>query len=84
METVGTNAGGSQQNTSALAGQPNVTTTPLGQKSPHVKRAKWHLGIRSQSRPGSHFNLIGSVNERGFLSDRIFKISEFLSNLLIT
>ena len=22
------------------------------QKSPHMKRAKWHLGIRSQSRPG--------------------------------
>jgi len=29
--------------------QSSVTTLP---KSPHVKRAKWHLGIRSQSRPG--------------------------------
>jgi 5'-AMP-activated protein kinase catalytic alpha subunit len=25
--------------------------SPQGSKSPHVKRAKWHLGIRSQSNP---------------------------------
>uniref|UniRef100_A0A0M3JWA8 AdenylateSensor domain-containing protein n=1 Tax=Anisakis simplex TaxID=6269 RepID=A0A0M3JWA8_ANISI len=30
---------------------PSTTVTPVSQKSPHVKRAKWHLGIRSQSRP---------------------------------
>uniref|UniRef100_A0A0N5AVL9 non-specific serine/threonine protein kinase n=1 Tax=Syphacia muris TaxID=451379 RepID=A0A0N5AVL9_9BILA len=39
------------QNVSMLGGQPNIAAIPLGQKSPHVKRAKWHLGIRSQSRP---------------------------------
>ncbi|VDK74576.1 unnamed protein product, partial [Gongylonema pulchrum] len=27
---------------------PNLA---MPQKSPHVRRAKWHLGIRSQSRP---------------------------------
>uniref|UniRef100_A0A0M3HST6 AdenylateSensor domain-containing protein n=1 Tax=Ascaris lumbricoides TaxID=6252 RepID=A0A0M3HST6_ASCLU len=30
---------------------PNSNITQANQKSPHVKRAKWHLGIRSQSRP---------------------------------
>lgn len=30
---------------------PPQPTTPQQPKSPHVKRAKWHLGIRSQSRP---------------------------------
>lgn len=33
-----------QQGTSQTQGQQQP-------KSPHVKRAKWHLGIRSQSRP---------------------------------
>jgi len=30
---------------------PSPNSSSTGPKSPHVKRAKWHLGIRSQSRP---------------------------------
>uniref|UniRef100_A0A0R3RXA2 non-specific serine/threonine protein kinase n=1 Tax=Elaeophora elaphi TaxID=1147741 RepID=A0A0R3RXA2_9BILA len=47
LENIG-NSGDSvfnSQNRSQLSS--NVTS----QKSPHVRRAKWHLGIRSQSRP---------------------------------
>uniref|UniRef100_A0A914E2X9 non-specific serine/threonine protein kinase n=1 Tax=Acrobeloides nanus TaxID=290746 RepID=A0A914E2X9_9BILA len=38
---------GSSQNSSGSTAQTSQTTP----KSPHIKRAKWHLGIRSQSRP---------------------------------
>ncbi|KAL3117888.1 hypothetical protein niasHT_000038 [Heterodera trifolii] len=40
--------------TSATGGQqpaPVVGAAAVPPKSPHAKRAKWHLGIRSQSRP---------------------------------
>ncbi|CEF67670.1 5'-AMP-activated protein kinase catalytic subunit alpha-1 [Strongyloides ratti] len=34
-----------------LSTSPTVSPGVLSQKSPNVKRAKWHLGIRSQSKP---------------------------------
>lgn len=34
------------------------------QKSPHVRRAKWHLGIRSQSRPGIYFKQFSILEEK--------------------
>ncbi|KAI1719989.1 protein kinase domain-containing protein [Ditylenchus destructor] len=38
--------------TGSVEGSENsAATTPAAPKSPHIKRAKWHLGIRSQSRP---------------------------------
>ncbi|CAD5209824.1 unnamed protein product [Bursaphelenchus xylophilus] len=37
--------------TSTLEYKENSNQIQTNHKSPHVKRAKWHLGIRSQSRP---------------------------------
>lgn len=42
--------------------QPASNITPP-QKSPHVRRAKWHLGIRSQSRPGKFFFFFFILND---------------------
>jgi len=37
--------------TSTLDYKEQSVPSPQGSKSPHTKRAKWHLGIRSQSNP---------------------------------
>lgn len=41
-----------QQAAAAAGGGGNVPQVSPNARSPHIKRAKWHLGIRSQSRPG--------------------------------
>lgn len=61
LENIG-NSGDSISN-SQHRSQSSSNVAP-SQKSPHVRRAKWHLGIRSQSRPGNfsrfgHFFILG-------------------------
>jgi serine/threonine protein kinase len=40
-----------QQAAAAAGGAGNIPQASPNARSPHIKRAKWHLGIRSQSRP---------------------------------
>jgi hypothetical protein len=65
---------GSSQNSSGSTGQTSQTTP----KSPHIKRAKWHLGIRSQSRPGEMMEIFKLKNQ--FSRPRLAQTNHFLFN----